>query len=308
MAIVSMNYDTNFTCTTISEIMQNLTIGDVRISRLVERDGPVRTALAMFPDATPERVSRALSMLPGFTFDAQTEMLVITYQSFILRTPSCTVLIDTCVGDHPGYPQALNYDKTPWMRALEANNLKVEDIDYVFCTHLHIDHVGWNTRMVDGRHVPTFPNAKYLFSRREYEHWKTHESGAVGPSFEACVTPIIEAGQAMLVDDTFVLNDQLSLVPAAGHSPGHVCVSLKSLGQHALFCGDMMHHAIQCIEPSWSTKLCYDPAGAAATRYNFFSRFCKTDTLFIPTHFPGPSAGHIREFGDAYRFDFVESV
>jgi glyoxylase-like metal-dependent hydrolase (beta-lactamase superfamily II) len=288
--------------------MQQIKLGEVRISSLIERDGPVRTALAMFPDATPERVARALSKLPGFTYDAKTEMLVITYQTFILRTPTCTVLIDTCVGEHPGYHESLNYDKTPWMRALEAHNLTVEDIDYVFCTHLHIDHVGWNTRLIDGRHVPTFPNAKYVFSRREYEHWKTHESGAVGPSFAACVTPIVEAGQALLVDDSFVLNDQLSLVPAAGHSPGHVCVSLKSQGQHALFCGDMMHNAIQCIEPGWSTKLCSDPAGAAATRRRFFAQYCESDTLFIPTHFPAPTAGHVRADGDAYRFDFLPSL
>lgn len=288
--------------------MDKIKIGEVTVSSLVERDGPVRTALAMFPNATPERVARALSMLPGFTFDAKTEALVITYQSFVLRTPTCTVLIDTCVGDHPGYPQSMSYDKTPWERALEANNLTVEDIDYVFCTHLHIDHVGWNTRTIDGRNVPTFPNAKYVFSRREYEHWKTHESVVVGPSFAACVTPIVEAGQALLVDDSFVLNEELSLVPGAGHSPGHVCVNLKSQGYHALFCGDMMHHAIQCIEPEWSTNFCFEPAGAAATRHNFFSKFCKTDTLFLPTHFPAPTAGHIREEADAYRFDFLKSV
>jgi glyoxylase-like metal-dependent hydrolase (beta-lactamase superfamily II) len=288
--------------------MEQIKLGEVRISSLVERDGPVRTALAMFPNATPERVARALEKLPGFTFDATTEALVITYQSFIVRTSNCTVLIDTCVGEHPGYPAWLSYDKTPWLAALQAHNLTVEDIDYVFCTHLHIDHVGWNTRMVDGRHVPTFPNAKYIFSRREYEHWKTHESLVVGPSFEACVTPIVEAGQALLVDDDFVLNDELSIIPAAGHSPGHVCVSLKSQGLHALFCGDMMHHAIQCIEPEWSTGFCFEPAAAAATRHRFFSRFCKTDTLFIPTHFPAPTAGHVREDGDAYRFDFLKSV
>ncbi len=288
--------------------MNQIKLGEVSVSSLIERDGPVRTALAMFPDATPERVARALARLPGFTFDAATQMIVITYQSFILRTPNCTVLIDTCVGEHPGYHESLNYDKTPWLRALEANSLTVEDIDYVFCTHLHIDHVGWNTRLEDGRHVPTFPNAKYVFSRREYEHWKTHESGAVGPSFNLCVTPIVEAGQALLVDDEFVLNNELSLVPAAGHSPGHVCVSLKSQGHQALFCGDMMHHAMQCIEPQWSTNFCSDQAAAAATRLQFFSRYCKTDTLFIPTHFPAPTAGHVRADGDTYRFDFLKSV
>jgi glyoxylase-like metal-dependent hydrolase (beta-lactamase superfamily II) len=288
--------------------MNPIQIGQVTVSSLVERDGPVRTALAMFPDATPERVARALAMLPGFTFDRATEMIVITYQSFILRTPTCTVLIDTCVGEHPEYPPHMAYDKTPWLKALEAHRLTVQDIDYVFCTHLHIDHVGWNTRLEDGRHVPTFPNAKYIFARKEYEHWKANESLAVGPSFNLCVTPIVEAGQALLVEDRFVLNDELSLVPAEGHSPGHVCVSLKSQGYHALFCGDMMHHAIQCIEPGWSTKFCSDPAGAAATRRDFFSRFCKTDTLFLPTHFPAPTAGHVRAEGDAFRFDFLKSV
>jgi len=286
--------------------MDEVKFGEVRVSSIIERDGPVRTPLAMFPLATPDRVARALAMLPDFTFEAVTEKLVITYQTFLLRTPTCTVLIDTCVGDHPNLPETLTYyDKMPWLHALHANGLTVEDIDYVFCTHLHIDHVGWNTRTIEGRQVPTFPNAKYLFSRREYEHWKTHESRAVGASLETCVSPVIAAGQGLLVDDDFVLNDHLALVPASGHSPGHVCVSLKSQGEHALFCGDMMHHAIQCIEPEWSTALCTSPQGAAARRREFFSRYEKTNTLFLPTHFPAPTAGHVRAHGDAWRFEFL---
>ena len=290
--------------------MNEFKVGQVKVSSVIERDGPVRPPLAMFPLATPERVARALDKLPGFTFEAVTQKLVITYQTFVLRTPTCTVLIDTCVGDHPNLPETLTYyDKMPWLHALHAHGLTEADIDYVFCTHLHIDHVGWNTRTVDGRHVPTFPNAKYLFSRREYEHWLTHErSRAVGPSFENSVLPIVEAGQALLVDDDFVLNDELSLVPAGGHSPGHVCVSLKSQGEHALFCGDMMHHAIQCIEPEWSTALCFSPEGAAATRRKFFAEYERSDTLFLPTHFPAPVAGHVRRDGEAWRFDFLPAL
>lgn len=288
--------------------MNRFQLGDASIASIIERDGPVRTADAMFPRATAERIDRALSKVPNFTFDAQTKKLNITYQTLVVRMPNCTALIDTCVGDHPNYPDWLNYDKSPWLAGLKANGLVVEDIDYVFCTHMHIDHVGWNTRTIDGRHVPTFPNAKYIFSRKEYEHWKTHEAPSVGPSFEACVNPIVEAGQALLVEDSHVLSNELSLIPSAGHSAGHVCVSLRSRGRHALFTGDLMHHAIQCVEPDWSTMFCLDADQAARTRRGVFERYADTDTLFVPTHFPAPTAGRVRRDGDSWRFDFLESA
>jgi glyoxylase-like metal-dependent hydrolase (beta-lactamase superfamily II) len=259
----------------------------------------------MFPTATPTQLAEVMAAVPDFTYDRTQDLLVITYQSFVVRTPRCTALIDTCVGEHQRRPAPLLFDKRPWLDGFARHGLKFEDIDYVFCTHLHVDHVGWNTRLIDGRLVPTFANAKYVFSRREYEHWKQTTDPGFAAVHEDCVEPIVQAGQALLVDDAFVLSDELSLMPTPGHSPGHVCVDLRSKGERALFTGDMMHHCAQAIAPDWSSCFCFDAAQSAATRWQFFRDHVDTDTLVIPTHFPGTTAGHIRRRRDSFEFEFL---
>jgi glyoxylase-like metal-dependent hydrolase (beta-lactamase superfamily II) len=287
--------------------MQPITIGDVKVTSIIERDGPWRAPNVMFPSATPEGLAQALELVPDFTYERARDLLVITYQTFVLRTPRCTALIDTCVGEHQRRPPQLLFDKKPWLDGFARQGLKFEDIDYVFCTHLHVDHVGWNTRLRDGRLVPSFPNAKYIFSRREYEHWKQATEPGFAAVHEDCVEPIVQAGQAVLVDDAYVLSDELALVPTPGHSPGHVCVDLKSRGERALFTGDMMHHCAQVIAPDWSSCFCFDVKESAATRRKFFREHVDTDTLVIPTHFPGATAGRIGRLRDTYEFRFLEA-
>ena len=287
--------------------MQPIKVGDVSVASIIERDGPWRAPNIMFPSATPERLAQVMELVPDFTYDRGKDLLVITYQTFVLRTPRCTALIDTCVGEHQRRPPQLLFDKRPWLDGFARQGLKFEDIDYVFCTHLHVDHVGWNTRLRDGRLVPTFPNAKYIFSRREYEHWKQATDPGFAAIHEDCVEPIVQAGQAVLVDDAYVLSDELSLVPTPGHSPGHVCVDLKSRGERALFTGDMMHHCAQVIAPDWSSCFCFDVNESALTRWKFFREHVGTDTLVIPTHFPGPTAGRIAKMRDTYEFKFLSS-
>jgi glyoxylase-like metal-dependent hydrolase (beta-lactamase superfamily II) len=285
--------------------MKPVKIGAVSVSSIIEREGPWRAPATMFPTATPEKLAEVMSLVPDFAYDRAKDLLCITYQTFVLRTPQCTALIDTCVGEHQRRPPALLFDKKPWLDGFAQHGLKFEDIDYVFCTHLHVDHVGWNTRLRDGRLVPTFPNAKYVFSKREYEHWKQATDPGFAAIHEDCVQPIVDAGQALLVDDAYVLSDELSLVPTPGHSPGHVCINLKSGGERALFTGDMMHHCAQVIQPDWSSCFCYDVKESAATRWKFFREHSKTDTLIIPTHFPDTTAGHIEPFRDAFRYAFL---
>ena len=287
--------------------MQPITIGDVKVTSIIERDGPWRAPNVMFPSATPEGLAQVLELVPDFTYERARDLLVITYQTFVLRTPRCTALIDTCVGEHQRRPPQLLFDKKPWLDGFARLGLKFEDIDYVFCTHLHVDHVGWNTRLRDGRLVPSFPNAKYIFSRREYEHWKQATEPGFAAVHEDCVEPIVQAGQAVLVDDAYVLSDELALVPTPGHSPGHVCVDLRSRGERALFTGDMMHHCAQVIAPDWSSCFCFDVKESAATRWKFFREHVDTGTLVIPTHFPGTTAGRIRKRRDTYEFEFLAS-
>lgn len=284
-------------------------IGEVDLSVIVERDGPWRNPDDMFPTADP-KVSRAhLAGMEPFVYDASVDKLVITYQSYVLRTPHHNVLIDTCTGEDKGYPAPMDFPKQPWLDGLAAHGLGFEDIDYVFCTHLHIDHCGWNTRLIDGRWVPTFPNAKYIFSKGEYDAWAAeHEKGANPPGtvWEQNCLPIVEAGQALLVNDDFQLDDSLWLTPSPGHSPNHVCVNLASGGETAIFTGDMMHHALQVIEPDWSSCFCWDAAESSATRRRVLESLAETDTLVCPAHFPGTTVGHIvgtPDGGMRYRFD-----
>ncbi|MGE0748886.1 MAG: MBL fold metallo-hydrolase [Rhodospirillales bacterium] len=284
-------------------------LGEVRIDRIVERDGPWRSPAAMFPTADPAVAHDHLRHMEPFLYDAVSDRLVITYQSFLVRTPRHTLLIDTCVGaDKPGRWPALAFPKAPWVDGLRATGIGFDQIDYVFCTHLHVDHCGWNTRLVDGRWVPTFPNARYVFSRREFEAWQAADAIAVhesGPHFRDSVLPVVEAGRAVLVDDDFQLDDTVWLSPSPGHSPGHVCVNVQSNGVRAVFTGDMMHHALQCIEPDWSTVFCSDPALAARSRRRCLDDYAGRDVVVLPTHFPAPTAGRVVGAGAAWRFRFT---
>ncbi len=290
--------------------MRPFTIGDVSVTSIVERDGPWRRPAEMLPTADRNRVMAHLERLEPFVYDRASDLLVITYQTFVVRTPHHTILIDTCVGeDKTGRGPKLDYPKKPWLDGFLAHGLAFEDIDFVFCTHLHVDHCGWNTRLVDGRWVPTFPNAKYVFSRREYEYWAAETEKEADPPgmiwTDSCL-PVVEAGQALLVEDDYALEDGIRLAPTPGHTPGHVCVDFESRGDRAIFTGDLMHHALQVLEPDWSSCFCYDPIQSARSRRRILEEVADTDVKVVPCHFPGPTAGRVAGDGDGWRFRFLE--
>ncbi len=232
---------------------------------------------------------------------------MITYQTFVVRTPHHTILVDTCTGEDKGYPAPMDFPKQPWLDGFAALGLRFEDIDYVFCTHLHIDHCGWNTRLVNGRWVPTFPRAKYVFHKREYAAWEAADARGENPPgnvWRYNCQPIVEAGQALLVDDDYTLDDTAWLSPTPGHSPCHCCVNIRSGGMRATVTGDMMHHALQCREPDWSTVFDWDPAMAARSRRQFLNEVADSGTLVLPVHFPAPTAGRVEADGDRFRYRF----
>ena len=292
--------------------MRQLRIGEVTIDSIVERDGPWREPEVMFPACDTATARRHLAEMPPYVFDPATGKMVITYRTYVVRTPRHTVLIDTCTGEHKGYPPPMDFSPQPWADGFRALGLTPEAIDYVFCTHLHIDHTGWNTTLRDGRWVPTFPNAKYVFHRREYAAWEESTArgetrmGGGGDVFRMNCAPIVEAGQALLVDDAFDLDETFRLLPTPGHSPCHCCVSIRSGGQEALVTGDLMHHALQVREPDWSTIFCWDPAEAARSRRRVFEQVAGTPTLLLPIHFPGAVAGHITQGADGFRYRFLD--
>jgi glyoxylase-like metal-dependent hydrolase (beta-lactamase superfamily II) len=232
----------------------------------------------------------------------------ITYQTFVVRTPKYTILVDTCTGEDKGHPPPFDFPgKERWRNELFALGISFEQIDYVFCTHLHIDHTGWNTTLRDGRWVPTFPNAKYVFHKREYAVWEEENKKGNNPPgtvFRDNCLPIMEAGQAVLVDDDYALDDTITLTPTPGHSPCHCCVNIFSKGKRASVVGDLVHHQVQCREIDWSARPDWDMKQSAASRRRFFASVADTDTLILPIHFPRPTVGFIKPYGNAFDYKF----
>ena len=290
--------------------MDSVQIGDVTITSIVERDGPWRKPSALLLNYDPVIGERHLKSLPPFVHDPENGLIVITYQTFVVRTPRHTILVDTCVGEDKGYAAPMDFPKAPWLAGFRSLGLRFDDIDYVFCTHLHIDHTGWNTKLVGGRWVPTFPKAKYVFHAKEYAFWEAANArgqeypGGSGGVWRMNCEPVVASGQALLVDDDFALDDTVTLTPTPGHSFHHCCVNICSRSVRAVITGDLMHHVLQVCEPDWSTTFDIDPAQAARSRRSFFGAVADTGTLLLPVHFPSPTAGRIGADGGGFRYHF----
>ena len=199
---------------------------------------------------------------------------------------------------------------SPFIEELASVGVHPEEVDFVLCTHLHVDHVGWNTKLLDGRWVPTFPNAKYIFSRNEFELWAArYEKGETVPVplvYEDSVLPIVEAGQAIIVEDTHQIDDGMWLEPAPGHTPGHVSVWIESEGSRALITGDCIHHPVQMTRTDWCSSADFDQDQTRATRETLLKSYADSDVLIIGTHFATPTAGYIKSLGnDSYWLDVV---
>jgi len=270
--------------------MTALTIGDVTVTRVVELDRSSFEIGAMLPESTPERIAAQRDWMGPELLDPVTGVHKACIQSYVLRTPWHTMVIDTCVGnDKPrnGVP-AWHMRRGTYLSDLAAAGVKPEDVDMVICTHLHVDHVGWNTRLEGGRWVPTFPRARYVIVREEFEFWKREgetgreEFGLIDDS----VMPVVEAGMADLVASDHVIDDRLRLEPAPGHTPAHVCVRLTTPAGQAIFTGDMMHRPIQVAEPEWNSRFCDDAELARKTRRGFLERHADADVIVLAAHFP----------------------
>ncbi|HET6607856.1 MAG TPA: MBL fold metallo-hydrolase [Rhodopila sp.] len=288
--------------------MKTLQFGDVTITSIIERDGPWRKPADMFPAYTEELATRHLATLDPEVFDKATGMMNITYQTFIVKTKHHTILVDTCTGEDKGYPAPMDFPKQRYLDEFKAAGLSFDKIDYVFCTHLHIDHCGWNTVLRDGRWVPTFPNAKYVFHKKEYAAWEQATKEGKNPPGNVWTyncQPIVEAGQALLVDDDYSLDDMVWLTPTPGHAPCHCCVNIKSGGKRASVTGDLMHHALQTRMPEWYTIFDWNAQEGIESRRKFFKEVAGTGTYILPIHFPSPTVGLIEPLGDAFDYKFV---
>ena len=242
--------------------------------------------------------------------DPASGKLVFSFHSFVVRTGRHTILIDSCLGNDKERPTRPQWHRlrTPYLADLARVGVKPEEVDYVMCTHLHWDHVGWNTRLVNGSWVPTFPKARYIMARREYAHWEgVHRRGDDTPhrtAFEDSVLPVVRTGQAMLVDDDFALEDGLWFEGAPGHTPGNVVIHARSGDARGVFMGDVLHHPIQLLKPEWSTRACSDMALSRDTRLRLMEEHADRGTLVLPAHFPTPTVGHIVRHNGGYRYRY----
>ena len=280
-----------------------------KVDRVVEFQAAMFPPAVLLPAATPGAIESHRHWLEPHLMDPESKLLVVSFHTYVVRTPQRTILVDTGAGNHKSRPDKPRYhmQEYPYLERLAAVGVSPEAVDLVLCTHLHVDHVGWNTRLQNGRWVPTFPRAKYLFGRREWEHWQEvakRPGGRVEGHHQDSVLPVIEAGQAVFVEDDHEIEDGIRLEPSPGHTPGHVCVHLSGGGREAVIVGDVMNHALQVAEPDWSTCFCSDPGLASRTRRAFLERYAGTDTLVMPGHFPTPTAGRIVRSGASFRFVF----
>jgi len=282
--------------------MQRWKIGDVEITKVVEIES-AGSVTWIVPDATRERLAQERWLVPHFaTPEGKTR---VSIHSLVVESSGQRVLVDTCIGnDKPRPIPAWDRMSGPFLGDLEAAGFPPESIDRVLCTHLHIDHVGWNTRLVDGKWIPTFPNARYLFGRKEFEYWKDEDAddAPYGDVFGDSVQPVFEAGLVDLVDSDHVVNSEIRFEPTPGHTPGHVSVVIESRGECAVITGDLMHHPVQCAHPEWGSSADVAPEQAERTRRDFLERYADGPVLVIGTHFAGPTAGKVVRDGDAYRF------
>jgi glyoxylase-like metal-dependent hydrolase (beta-lactamase superfamily II) len=276
-------------------------VGAVTIAKIVELEvtGGSRFIL---PQATYEEVLPIAWLRPDFADERG--RLKMSIHALVVETPSRRILVDTCLGNDKENRRIPSWNRlqTGFLADLAAAGHPRQSIDTVVCTHLHVDHVGWNTMLAGGRWVPTFPNARYLMGRVEYRHWtRQHERTDMAAVLADSVAPVWEAGLVDLVETDHRICDEVSLVPTPGHTPGHVSVGISSEGEAALITGDFMHHPCQIARPEWSSTADTDPDAARATRERMLTELAGAATLVIGTHFAGRTAGRIVRDGDAYR-------
>lgn len=285
--------------------MLSWTIGEVKITRVLEMEMPPFPSGgpgSVVPEAVPERIVEIPWLMPHFADERGHIRLSI--HALLVEAPGLRLVVDTCVGNdkkraapffcnlHTAF--LAEFEKTGWTR---------DSVDAVVCTHMHVDHVGWNTMLIDGKWVPTFPKARYLLGRAEWEHWSAEGNDDDLAILDDSIQPLFEAGLVDLVGMNHELTDEVRLIPTPGHTPGHVSVEITSKGERALITGDLMHHPVQIARPDWSSGFDSDQDWSRRTRLAFLENCVSQPTLVIGTHFAAPTAGRVVREGETYRLE-----
>ena len=295
--------------------MQPIKLGRITVHKVHEMDSPT-PLLMQLPGVTAADLARLKRWYdPGddeLTDDPETSRMTFGVHSFVIEVDGQTILVDTCCGNHKNrsLPEVHQLN-TDYLGNLRRAGFAPEEIDLVMCTHLHFDHVGWNTRLENGKWVPTFPNARYLFGKRDYAYFVENPEGEAlhYEAFRDSILPVMDAGQGILVDEDHVAHREIGngiwLEPAFGHSPGCCTVHAQAGGEAAIFWGDVIHHPLQMIRYDLPFAFDADPPRASKTRQLVMAKAAEEDLLCFPAHFRRTSAGRVKVDGDAYRYEWV---
>ena len=275
-------------------------VGAVTVTRIVETEGSAPPTF-LFANLSAEQARSHASLRPHFA--TPEGRLIASIHMFVVESGGKTIVVDTCVGnDKQRTLPAWNLLSGPFLADFAAAGFSPDAVDVVVCTHFHSDHVGWNTRLADGRWVPTFARARYLASRTEFDHLRSVDDAAERQLLADSVQPVVDAGLVDWVASSHAITDEVRLEPTPGHTPGHVSVRIRSQGAEAVITGDLMHHPVQCLDPNVCSNFDTDRAQALATRLKFLREQADRDVLVLGTHFAAPTAGWIVSNASGWRF------
>src|ERR1043166_4790389 len=288
------------------------TVGDARVTGVIEYSGPTHPPEFLYPAVNQAERDTVLKTnarwLAPNHYVPHMDRLIVTIQLWVVHAGGNVIVIDTGVGNRKARPaermDRLNTLVMPWLEAADAGP---EQVTHVVMTHMHTDHVGWNTVEKDGRWVPTFPKARYLFPKDEFDYWKAQydkgDTGVNGGSHVDSVLPIVEAGLADFMAGTSDVAGCLAPEPVPGHAPGMLSFRIRSRGEEGLFCADILHNAIQIARPDWNDRYCLWPDKALESRAAGLKRACERDALLMPMHLGAPYCGYVRRQGGGYAFE-----
>ncbi|MCX4982404.1 MBL fold metallo-hydrolase [Streptomyces sp. NBC_00572] len=297
------------------ESAQRMVLGDVEVVRVVEWQGPFAGTRELVPSAGEETWKDNEDWLAPDHWEPEGDRAVMSLQTWVLRSGGRTILVDTGVGngrERPGSPQ-FHHWQGDFLGLLERAGVRPEDVDVVVNTHLHADHVGWNTRAAEGAEgaegewVPTFPRAQYLVPAADDAHFGPDNAYGGGLSeddrlvYEDSVAPLHRAGRTVLWDGVHRIDEHLTLESAPGHTPGSAVLRLASGGERAVFVGDLLHSPVQILDPAHNSCFCLDAAAASASRRRILERAADERELVVPAHFGGSGTAEVRREGSRFR-------